>query len=108
MTETKFFEVRDTGTHLPAMCTRVWHEADDADYQMRRAGWQGYFNVFFLTNLITMESNHDIYNWNNKRTMPTAHAAITRDWDQLNSGDVIDVEFELGEAKTKKTSEGNM
>ena len=37
--------------------------------------------------------------------MVTAHEHIILNWDQLKDGDVIDVEFILGETKVKKDSE---
>ncbi len=106
MTETKFFEIRDVGTHIPAMCTLV-HNTGEWNYQMRRAGWgpTGSPLVFFLTNLVNMETNYDEFSWKSPRTMPNAHRCIKTHWGILSSGDVIDVEFFLGETTTKKTSE---
>jgi hypothetical protein len=37
--------------------------------------------------------------------MGTAHAHILQNWHSLTSGDVIDVEFILGESKQPKESE---
>ena len=38
--------------------------------------------------------------------MVTCHTHIVENWAKLNDGDVIDIEFILGETKVKKVSEG--
>jgi hypothetical protein len=47
---------------------------------------------------------YDPYNWDN-RSMKAAHIYIADHWNDLISGQVIDVEFILGESKTPKVSE---
>ena len=49
---------------------------------------------------------YDPYNWvRDTRTKRTAHSHIERNWADLRDGDVIDVEFILGETAIKKVSE---
>ena len=43
--------------------------------------------------------------WWAGRTWFVAHAHIIANWDSLSDGDVVDVEFILGEKPTAKTSE---
>lgn len=47
---------------------------------------------------------NDPYDWN-LRTKQVAHAWIETNWEIIADGDVVDVEFILGESTTKKTSE---
>ena len=49
---------------------------------------------------------YDCYGWpSNPRTYQVAHNYIATHWSALSDGDVIDVEFILGETDTRKTSE---
>ena len=48
-------------------------------------------------------STADPYHWQD-RTMQTAHLHIRHNWATLRSGDVVDVEFILGERVTPKPS----
>ncbi len=52
----------------------------------------------------------DPYEWpeihpGSYRTMQVSHDYVEKNWDTIKSGDVIDVEFILGETKEKKISE---
>ena len=96
----KQFEIRDDGTFIPAIAIQVIG-ADG--YLLRRAGY-GATPCVILTNLSTMQCNYDPYDWPN-RTMGVAHKAILDAWDQWQDGDVVDVQFILGETKEKKVSE---
>lgn len=101
--EQKLFEIRDTGTFIPVLVTRI--TAYDG-YLVRRAGFMG--EHYLVTKLNTLETGYDIFtHWDDAaRTMPVAHRHIENNWDNLKSGDVIDVEFLLGEASEPKVSEG--
>jgi hypothetical protein len=73
---------------------------------MRRAGWGNNIEqVFVVINLLTMETNYDEHNWKSRRTIPNAHRHLIEHWEELNSGDVIDVEYILGDSLVKKISE---
>lgn len=50
------------------------------------------------------QSTCDPFDWND-RTMHTAHEWITKHFHTLKNGDVVDVEFILGETKVPKRSE---
>jgi hypothetical protein len=104
MTEVKFLEIRDDGTHVPCMATRVTITEDN--YQMLRAGWTPKSDPpIYLTNLNTCETRYNEFGWSNHRTMGNAHRCLYEGWESFQSGDVIDVEFYLGETVTQKTSE---
>lgn len=49
---------------------------------------------------------NDPYGWERSaRTFPVAHDYIIKNWEKLRDGDVVDVEFILGETKVPKASE---
>ena len=95
----KLFEIRDRATFIPAMAIQV---SGEDGYLMRRAGFQS--PMVYLVALATERACYDPYNWGN-RTMANAHNYIAENWDQLGDGDVIDVEFILGETTAPKRSE---
>ncbi len=105
-TETKLFEVRDVGTTVPMLAVRIKPDHTDADYVLRRAGY-GISKIPYtlLVNLVSNETRYDPYEWSNSRTFTNAHLAIENRWEELASGDVVDVEFELGETLSPKTSD---
>ena len=47
---------------------------------------------------------NDPHEWNS-RTMTAAHVYIEMHWSELSDGDVVDVEFILGETAQQKKSE---
>ena len=119
-------EIRDEGTFIPALAVDMnpdrplFMARDGVEFQMeelphmaaqryllRRCGYgcDGRPNVL-LTKLSGDGSpaSNDPYSWGG-RTMPVAHKFIIEHWAKLKDGDVIDVEFILGEKPTMKTSE---
>jgi hypothetical protein len=62
---------------------------------MRRAGFGG--ELVLLTMLEKPETQWDPYAWANIRTMRNAHLHIQNQWEELTSGQVIDVRVLLGE-----------
>lgn len=95
----KLLEIRDRATFISALAIRV---SGDDGYLMRRAGFNA--PMIYLIALATERACYDPYNWGN-RTMRTAHHHIEVMWDTLKDGDVVDVEFVLGETRTPKESE---
>ena len=98
----KQIEVRDAGTTMPMLAIQV----SGADgWLFRRAGF-GDHPLVILINLAQMGCQYDPYSWSTcARTVPEAHRYITDHWADVQHGDVVDVEFILGERPTKKTSE---
>lgn len=74
----------------------------DDGYLMRRAGFSG--TMIYLVMLATQKCAYDPWSWPN-RTMHTAHRHIEKEFDNLDDGAVIDVEFLLGETAAPKLSE---
>lgn len=116
---TKLFEIRDRATFIPVVAVkmqsyldhRAWAgyiENEREAYLLMRAG---YSEVGHALILITRadgggKANYDAYDWcDGSRTFKIAHAYIEKNFDALESGAVIDVEFILGESKEEKLSE---
>lgn len=112
--EVKTFEIRDRNTFMPMLAIRL-QIRDNKDYfLLRRAGY-GEAQIMdteaveepyiILVKLDGVEAQYDSFNWPNPRTLGNAHRYIISHWYELSNGDVIDVEFILGETKTPKISE---
>jgi hypothetical protein len=92
-------EIRDSYTFVPAMAIRV----SGADgYLMRRSGFGS--PMIYLIALATQKCGYDPFAWGN-RTMNVAHQWIEAHFDTLQDGDVVDVQFILGETAAPKVSE---
>lgn len=118
----KFFEIRDRGTFIPA--AGIGLGIEDIRYMSnqgvdaithaetvfnhiaglaKRSGfWQS--GMIILIKLSTMQAFYEPDSWSG-RTMPTAHEWIAKNWRDLPSVSVVDVEFILGEVKEPKRSE---
>lgn len=116
MIECKLFELRDRGTFIPifAFRNKVISDMDGTtaqesaeDWLLRRAGFGSHSqHLVTVGHLCYVNECHwDHIEWPNPRTWGVAHKHIEEHWSELKSGDVIDVEFILGETKEKKTSE---
>src|SRR5262249_55810951 len=77
-----------------------------AEHQIRPSNYPAPTEPYIiLCKLVEVEAHYDPFDWPRNRTMTTAHRHIINHWDELTSGDVIDVEFILGETKEPKQSE---
>lgn len=112
--ETKLLEIRDSGTFMPCLAIKLSFKTEPERWLLARAGFnpierimEGTTNGFILFHpLCTDQMNYDPYHWNRgARTVPIAHKFIDEHWEELNSGDVVDVQFILGETTEKKISE---
>jgi len=76
-------------------------------YLLRRVGYpcDGEPNIL-ITKLAGdgSKASNDPYYWGD-RTFAVAHAYIIEHWEKLRDGDVVDVQFIMGETTTPKTSE---
>lgn len=99
----KLLEVRDRSTFIPVLAISMTSEDDAGLYLLRRVGF-GSPNQIVLIHLDTVTAHVDPYVWNS-RTMIQAHLWIMENFWELRDGDVVDVEFILGETATKKVSE---
>lgn len=105
-------EIRDEGTFIPALAVDMnpvgdqWAVGEAQRYLLRRCGYacDGRPNVI-LTRLDGHgKATNDPYEWGG-RTWPVAHLYIIEHWHKLKDGDVVDVQFILGETKEPKRSE---
>lgn len=109
----KVFEVRDRGTFIPVIAIKILDGApvtDQEQYLLRRAGYGFTSECVILVRAecsgVDRNATYDPYAWGQAtRTYCVAHNYIIEYWDTLSTGDVIDVEFILGETATRKTSE---
>lgn len=107
MIQTKFFELRDKGTCVPVFAILMAPTGDKAaDALLRRAGYSLTSTplVLFGSMMGDRKAEYDPFNWGD-RTFSTGHHWAAEHFDQMKSGDVIDVEFILGETAAVKLSE---
>lgn len=113
--EVKVFEIRDRGTLIPVMAVRLAGRTEAERWLLERGGFSGPCAepdatepYIVLAKLIPdIEAQYDPHSWQmkNARTMPVAHLHLLTHWHQIASGDVVDVEFLLGERAEPKVSE---
>jgi hypothetical protein len=103
----KALEIRDEGTFIPALAIDMNPTNDLQRYLLRRCGYpcDGRPNII----LTRLDGNgrhafNDPYEYGD-RTWRHAHFWIIDHWHELKDGDVVDVEFILGETKQRKVSE---
>ena len=77
---------------------------DLAEYRfLRREGYPPDGSSITLMRLSDQKATNDPYEWTSltrdTRTMPHAHDYIIRNWDAIESGQVLDVRVILGEAE---------
>ena len=124
--EAKTLEIRDKATMIPVLAVRPG--LGSTDYQpkissdlylkeLRLWSWSGYgahseaqnqYVVLVRINHLTdggTQAHYDPYDWPHGRTMHVAHEYIVNHWGELETGDVVDVQFILGETNEPKVSD---
>lgn len=104
----KCLEIRDRNTFIVVMAFKPMPENEAQRYLLRRDGWscREDEHCVMVINTHKHVAMHDPYDYGGgSRTMPEAHKYIEKHWAELADGDVIDVEFILGETAEKKPSE---
>lgn len=123
MMQAKALELRDEGTFIPVLCVDM-NPGDDDDgrsppdesrvawesrrYLLRRVGYpcDGCPNILMTRLSGDGQATNDPYGWKDgTRTFPAAHQWIIEHWNELRDGDVVDVQFILGETSAPKVSE---
>ena len=103
----KLFEVRDRGTTMAMIgiaCARVEARSEREILLLERAGYGD--RCILLGSLDGGKFAYDPYDqFNGARTRGAAHLYIEENWDSLKSGDIIDVEFILGETPAPKETD---
>jgi hypothetical protein len=106
--EVKLFEVRDEGTNVSMIGIKL--HSDDAA-EIRVAARAGYSRADVVTGRFVLLTDlygqaplqYDPERWD--RTRRNAHEYITEYWDKLKSGEVVDVQYILGETAVPKEPE---
>ena len=106
----KFLEIRDRGTFIPALAFNMEPHNDMDRYLAARAGFgrsiEQQKEHIFLMHLQNGECQYDEYEWRGGwSTMAAAHDWIKKNWDNIYSGQLIDIEFIRGITKEPKLSE---
>ena len=104
--ETKLFEIRDRGTLIIVLCVDMNPTSEYQRKALRQYGYpcSGAPNIMLTHANGGKRASNDYYDWGD-RTYRTAHQYITENWKIMKEGDVVDVEFILGETLQPKTSE---
>jgi len=101
--EIKLFEVRDSDTFIAAFGFTTDNPAPGQAQLLAREGYRDRQIMFgYLSG--ERPASPDPYFWK-CRTMSTAHNHAFVNWDRLRDGDVIDVQYILGERTEPKKSE---
>jgi hypothetical protein len=106
--KTKALELRDAGTFIPILCVDMNPEHQEQRYLLRRCGYacDGRPNIIMTRLDGYGQATNDPYaRKDGARTFPVAHLWIIENWDSLKDGDVVDVEYILGETTKPKVSE---
>lgn len=107
MSITKFFEIRDSGTCLPLMVTKLLPINSDEDWLIKRGVGSSPYPIYLVTYLARCISQIDVYNWGEvgARTVKLAHQYIESNFEMLTTGSVIDIQVLIGETSISKISE---
>ena len=102
----KCLEIRDAGTFIPVICLHPTPDNESQRYLLRRDGYSGSQDeqCIIMVDAQCRGCAYDPYDWND-RTKQTAHNYIRDHWHTITDGDVIDVQYILGESDTIKVSE---
>lgn len=105
--EVKVLEIRDRNTFIPVICIRPTPDNEAQRYLLRRDGYTGTMAepCIIMINAQCRGVAYDPYEWADRRTKGTAHNWIAEHWSELADGDVIDVQFIIGETTAPKFSE---
>jgi hypothetical protein len=106
--EVKCLEIRDEATFVPVIC--IWPGAvnDAQRYLLKRDGYRAdrHERCIIMIDAQCRGVAYDANDWpRTSRTKRTAHIYIAEHWQELKDGDVVDVQFVLGETASPKLSE---
>lgn len=103
----KTLEIRDSATFMPVIAIKPIADNEGQRYLLRRDGYDAGPDEQCVI-LIKPQCDgvaYDPYHWIGARTMQVAHIYIAENWDTLHDGDVVDIQFILGETAMSKISE---
>lgn len=103
--QVKVFEVRDRATMFGVMAVSTKPANDAQKRLLRHCGYGQDSGCLIVAHLAgTGKVAVDPYDWGD-RTYKIAHHYIEENFDRLQDGDVVDVEFILGETQEPKKPE---
>ena len=121
MYEVKTIEIRDSATFIPAIAIKLEHavvnplqvnpeERERERYLLSRSGFgmtpRDHARFVLLVSLTSYKAAYDPYEWGTTaRTMYFAHQHLIDNWEDVESGGVVDVQFLLDETSEPKQSE---
>lgn len=106
--EVKILEIRDIGTMIPVICINMNSTSAIQHWHLRRVGYPCDWNPNIAIAHLSADGTpfcNDPFQWRGSRTWHVAHDYIIKKWEELKDGDVVDVQFILGETSAPKTSE---
>ena len=104
--QVKFLEIRDRGTHIDVIAFKAVSDVPIEQAHLTHNGYGQECPCVILTRLSDRKTAYNRFDWDTPgRTMQVAHGFIRNEFDNLETGDVVDVEFILGETEVKKISE---
>ena len=112
--QTKLFEIRDRATFIPILAIRLscsLEHREEETYLLASAGYgstqkeQAQYVLLAEIAGGVGEVACDPHKWSDRRTLLVAHDYIQQHFDELKSGDVIDVQYILEETTNPKVSE---
>jgi hypothetical protein len=101
--QVKMFEIRDRATFLPVIAIHLDFDNEVEQWLLSRIGFGTAMKYVLL--IKGDECEYDPYVWTSRRTLRTAHLFIRDNFEILETGSVIDVEFILNESPEPKISE---
>lgn len=101
--DTKLIEIRDEGTHIPALAIQLTR---DDGYPAARAGFSKHPHII-LVDLNSNRSQDDSNKWppRDGRTLRMAHNFLETNWSQVEHNGVLDVRFIMGETTAPAPSD---
>lgn len=111
---TKLFEIRDVCTNISAIAIKLGKEESIAENGiLAHGGWSSYPESRWDRNYVILikitgganECHNCPEGWDDSRTMGEAHHYLKKHFDELRSGDIIDIPYILGETKEKVTTD---
>lgn len=91
---------------MPVICIKPIADNEGQRYLLRRDGYSADLNEQCVIMILPQCRGvaYDPYDWGD-RTRKVAHDHIQKNWLTLRDGDVVDVEYILGESEAPKASE---
>jgi len=101
----KLLELRDRATNISVAAIKFDPKEKREKAILNHSGFLPNDFVFLIQLHDPLEMQYDPWEWGSRRTMGSAHKWLADHFDEVKSGDLIDVEVILGEKKEPVKSE---